>query len=171
MKLLTEIENVVATGKMVTSASDQTIIDLVKAAILKDLSASFYLTRAQAYAVTEWYWTPERIQLSGIRPVPHGEFERIRRELGVELTDFNYAPIKCSCGHIYDAFDFFQQGIREHGLEVVNSIFSMTESTLLQVNPSFTPICPVDNQKLEVSLRGGGTYRCTDYGGCCIGAV
>ncbi|MFF2744109.1 hypothetical protein ACFVVA_01055 [Kitasatospora sp. NPDC058048] len=90
-------------------------------------------------------------------------------ELGIGVANFKCAPITCTCGHAHDAFDFIQQGIREHGLDVVNSVFSLKDSTFLQVNPSFTPICPVDDQELSRTHRAddGFAYDCDEYGGCC----
>ncbi|WP_051836963.1 hypothetical protein [Streptomyces sp. NRRL WC-3742] len=169
MKLLAEIDKLVATGKMVASASDEAVADIVITTIANGVTASFYLTRAQATIVKDRFWTPERIRRSGLRPISEEETERIRAELGVKVTNFRITPIKCSCGHTYDAFDFIQQGIREHGIDVVNSVFSLKDSTFLQVNPSFTPICPVDNQKLSRSHNpdDGIEYDCDEYGGCC----
>ncbi|MER7707677.1 hypothetical protein ABTX81_32850 [Kitasatospora sp. NPDC097605] len=166
MKLLTEIDNMVATGKLVASADDQAVIDIVKAVIKSSASVSFYLTRAQAEAIKEWLWTPERTRRAGLRLISEEETERIRAELGVEVANFRFSPIECDCGHTYDAFDFIQQGIREHGLDAVTSVFSLKNSTLLQVNPKFVPICPADNQNLLARSNGGITYESPDYGGC-----
>ncbi|WP_316528336.1 hypothetical protein [Kitasatospora brasiliensis] len=166
MKLLTEIDNIVATGKLVASADDQAIIDIVKAAIRGSASISFYLTRTQADAIKDWLWTPERTRRAGLRLISEEETQRIRAELGVEVANFRFSPIECDCGHTYGAFDFIQQGIREHGLDAVTSVFSLKNSTLLQVNPRFVPICPVDNQDLLGKTDGGITYESPDYGGC-----
>ncbi|MGW7444153.1 hypothetical protein [Kitasatospora sp. NPDC054795] len=169
MKLLAEIDKVVATGKVVASADDEAVADIVIATITGGISASFYLTRTQAAVIKERFWTPERIRRAGLRPISPEETERIRVELGVRVANFRCAPITCACGHVYDAFDFIQQGIREHGLDVVNSVFSLKDSTFLQVNPSFTPICPVDDQKLSRThgADDGFEYDCDEYGGCC----
>ncbi|RGD57155.1 hypothetical protein DR950_04515 [Kitasatospora xanthocidica] len=169
MKLLAEIDRMVATGKVVTSANDEAVADIVLATITSGTTASFYLTRAQAALVKERFWTPERIRRTGLRPISPEETERIRVELGVRVKNFRCTPITCGCGHVYDAFDFIQQGIREHGLDVVNSVFSLKDSTFLQVNPSFVPICPVDDRRLSRthSSDGGIEYDCDEYGGCC----
>jgi hypothetical protein len=163
---LAHIDSTVGSGKAVVTADDATVVDIVKQAIQSDASVSFYLTRAQADAIKDWYWTPERTELTGIKPISDEEAERIKAELGIEhLKNFRYAPIQCECGHTYSAFDFLQQGVREHGLDAVNAVFGLKYSTFFQVNPSFTPICPSCENALMRS--GGGWYDCEGYGGCC----
>jgi hypothetical protein len=166
--LIEEIDTVVASGKAVMNGDDRDIVDIVKEAIKTDKSASFYLTRAQANAIREWYWTPERIQLTGIEPISAEENERIRTELGINVTNFRYAPLQCECGHQYGAFDFLEQGVRQHGLTMVNSVFELKNSTFFQVNPSFVPVCPTCNRMIR---QGGGWYDCDGYGGCCCCAA
>ncbi len=162
------IDDIVAEGKAVVSGADEEIVTLVKRAIEDCRSASFYLTRGQAHAIRDWYWTPERIEQTGLRPISTEEAARIRTELGVTgITNFRYAPMQCECGHIYGAFDFLQQGVRTHGLEAVNAVFSLKNSTFLQVNPTFVPVCPNCDHKLMRSKLGDGEYDCEEYGGCC----
>jgi hypothetical protein len=86
------------------------------------------------------------------------------------IDHFRYSPFRCECGRTYGAFEFFQQGVREHGLEAVNAVFSLENSTFFQVNLSFVPICPDCGraQDLNMSMNGGGEYDCDEYGGCCI---
>lgn len=165
---LQRIDDVVKSGKLVISGDDETIVAIVKSAILNDLSASFYLTRQQADAVKAWYWTPERIKTIGLKPISPEEERRIKTELGIKnIHNFRYAPFKCECGRLYGAFDFFQQGVRQHGLQVVNAVFSLQNSTLFQVNPSFVPTCPDCGRAANMRSSGGGWYDCEGYGGCC----
>ena len=167
---LQRIDEVVKGGKLVVSGDDETMVAIVKAAILNDVSASFYLTQQQAEAVKAWYWTPERIEITGLKPISHEEEERIKTELGVkDIHNFRYAPLRCECGRTYGAFEFFQQGIRQHGLQMVNAVFSLQNSTFFQVNPSFVPICPDCGRALRAMAEGGGGgwYDCDEYGGCC----
>jgi len=90
---LHRIDELVKSGKLVVSGDDETMVDIVKAAILNDVSASFYLTREQADAVKAWYWTPERIKLTGLEPISREEEHRIKTELGVKnIHNFRYAP-------------------------------------------------------------------------------
>ncbi|MFF2744108.1 hypothetical protein ACFVVA_01050 [Kitasatospora sp. NPDC058048] len=51
-----------------TSADDEAVTDIVIATIAGGVSASFYLTRAQAAVITERFWTPERIRRTGAPP-------------------------------------------------------------------------------------------------------
>ena len=137
-------------------------------------STSFYLTPSQAQAIREWYWTPERTRVTGIAPISAEEEQRIRSELGVDVTNFRYAPLKCECGHAYGAYDFLAQGVRQHGLAAVNAVFSLQNSTFFQVNPRFVPVCPACERELQMMAKnggGGGWYDCDQYGGCCCCAV
>lgn len=165
--LLSGIDAIAARGKVVVAADDGTVVALVKAVIESGGSASFYLTRAQADAVKEWYWTPERVASTGLAEVPDEEIARIREELGIErLTGFRFAPLPCGCGHRYGALDFLRQGVREHGPDVVKAIFALENSKLFQVNPSFTPRCPACEEVIPRSGDDGITYESPDYGGC-----
>jgi len=161
------IDEVVGDGRAVVTGADEEIVTLVKRAIEDDRTVSFYLSQAQARAIREWYWTPERIEQLGLRPISDEEAEKIRAELGVEITNFRYAPMECDCGRTYGAFDFLQQGIRTHGLEAVNAVFSLKNSTFLQVNPTFVSVCPECERELSRNEAGGGWYDCDQYGGCC----
>ena len=166
---LDEIDSVVATGKAVIGSSDQEIVDILKEAIGSGRSASYYLPRDQAEVLREWYWTPERIKITGITQISVEETERIRDDLSVNVTNFRFAPFTCECGSVYGAFDFLQQGIREHGLETVTAIFSLKHSTFFQVNPNFIPVCPSCDRRLsEISKVRGWAYDCDQYGGCYI---
>ncbi|MGZ5474801.1 MAG: hypothetical protein ACXWG4_12665, partial [Thermoanaerobaculia bacterium] len=127
--LLSHVDALAASGKAVLSADDDTIVAIVKETIRSDQTASFYLTRAQAVAVREWYWTPERTRATGIRPISADEDEKIKSELGLDVTNFRYAPIECDCGHSYGAFDFLAQGIQQHGRDAVQEVFSLEKST------------------------------------------
>ncbi|BCW70853.1 hypothetical protein [Arthrobacter sp. NicSoilB8] len=173
--VLTEIDAIAATGKAVIADGGDGVVEVVKAAILADVSASFYLTKEQARAVKDWFWTPERIRRTGLREISDEENERIKSELGLKLTGFRFTPVTCECGHVYGAFDFLQQGIKLHGLDAVRSVFALKNATLFQVNPTFKAVCPVDNRpinkqpgKNRIKLDVWGIeYDCDQYGGCC----
>lgn len=165
--MLTEIDAVAATGKAVLAGGDDGVVEVVKAAILADVSAAFYLTQEQSQAVKDWYWTPERVRSRGLEIVSTEENERIKSELGLDIPGFRFTPKKHECGHLYGAFDFLQQGIKQHGLETVRSVFNLKYASLFQVNPTFQPICPVDEQPLSLTIELGGIeYEGPTYGGC-----
>ncbi|MFG2983425.1 hypothetical protein ACGFYQ_19605 [Streptomyces sp. NPDC048258] len=163
--LLTHIEAVARTGKVIVSADDCSVVEMVKETITSGRTASFYLTAEQARTVKSWYWTPERIELSGIKVVTDQERTRIESELGLEnIGSFRCTRIQCECGHTYGAFEFLQQGIREHGADAVRAVFALRNSSFLRANPALLAICPNCSQL----LRGGGIeYDCDGYGGCC----
>lgn len=163
--MFTQIEAVVGSGRAAISADDGTIVAAVQETIRSGRSASFYLSLAQANAVKAWYWTPERIERSGTKPISSEERDRVESELGVEnIASFRSSRFQCSeCGHVYGSFEFLQQGIREHGLDTVNSVFALKNTSFLRVNPAFVAICPNCNQM----LGDGFEYDCDGYGGCC----
>lgn len=163
--LLAHIEAVVGSGRAVISADDTAVVSAVQEAIKSGRSASFYLSLTQADAVKAWYWTPERIKNSGIKPISSEERVRIEQELGVEnIVSFRCSRTQCAeCGHLYGGFEFLQQGIREHGLDAVNAIFALKNSSFLRANPAFFAVCPNCNQMLGDGIE----YDCDGYGGCC----
>ncbi len=162
---LTHIEAVAANGKATIAADDHNIVEIVKNTIMSGRTASFYLTHEQARAVKAWYWTPDRIKASGIKVVSGEERVRIESTLGIDdIGSFRSTRIECECGNVYGAFEFLQQGIREHGADVVQSVFALKESSFLRANPHLLAICPNCDQL----LRGDGfEYDCDGYGGCC----
>jgi hypothetical protein len=165
---LADIDNMVTHGKAVIAADDDNVIAIVKEAIESDKSASFYLNRAQADAIRDWYWTPDRVRTRGLREVSSEEIERIESELGIDnLESFRITPALCECGHQYGAFEFLQQGIREHGLETVKAIFASENLKLIHVNASLAHVCPACNRKVLKNQRDGGIeYEGPTYGGC-----
>ena len=164
---LTNIEAIVGDGKAVISGDDYNILAVVKATIRSGKSASFYLSRDQANALRAWYWTPERVEASGLKVVSSEEKARIESELGIEnIGSFRFTSVQCSCGHIYGAFEFLQQGIQEHGIDTVRAVFALKNSTVFRVNPSLALICPNCKHVLDPSDL---TYEGDTYGGCCFG--
>jgi hypothetical protein len=160
--LLTHIDATVRGGKATISADESTIVDIVKDAMANGRTAAFYLTKSQAEAFKVWYWTPERIESSGIRVVSDQERERIKSELGVDVGTFRCSRIECVCGHTYGGFEFLQQGVRQHGIDAVKSVFALKEAQLLQVNTTLLAICPNCNEM----LGRGITYEGAEYAGC-----
>ncbi|MFC9774485.1 hypothetical protein [Paenibacillus chitinolyticus] len=160
---LDDIESVVSGGKAVMVAEDGIVVAAVQEAIMSGRSATFYLTRAQFTAVNSWYWTPQMIKGTGLEPVSAEEKDRIQSELGIEETKLSYSNrIQCQCGRMYGAFEFMQQGMKEHGREAVQSIFKLKEVTVLRVNPRQEAVCP----DCETILRAPHYYCYWRYG-CC----
>ncbi|WP_069509967.1 hypothetical protein MKY08_05390 [Lysinibacillus sp. FSL M8-0337] len=174
--MLNQIDAVTGSGKVIISANESTVVEIVKETIESGRSASFYLTNDQAKAVKMWYWTPERIKASKIQPISNDEKARIKAELGIEVHSFRFSPIQCECGHIYGGFEFLQQGVRDHGVNSIKAVFNLKNSMFLQANPTLVPVCPNCNQML-ISRDGGPDggpilgdleYDCDQYVGCCI---
>lgn len=160
--LLSHIDATTGSGKATISADESTIVGIVKDAIRNGRTATFYLTKGQAEAFKLWYWTPERIKSSGIRAVSDEEKERIKSELGIDVGTFRCSRIECACGHTYGGFEFLQQGVRQHGIDAVRSVFELTNSKLLQVNTTLLAICP----NCDALLGRGIEYEGDEYAGC-----
>jgi hypothetical protein len=162
--VLSHIEAIAGSGKATVSGDDYNIVAIVQEAIRSGKTISFYLSPGQAKAVRAWYWTPGRVKASGIKVVSSEEMARIKSELGIEnIESFRCSRIQCDCGHVYGAFEFLQQGVREHGVDAVAAVFALTNSTFLRANPSFVVICPNCDQLLGDGIE----YDCDEYGGCC----
>ena len=117
--VLDNIESIAAAGKAVMVGNFSTIEAIVKDAIENERTVSFYLTNAQAEAVRAWYWKPAWVAYTGLREISADEATNISSKLGLDnLKGFRFAAVQCTCGHTYGAFEFLEQGIREHGLEV-----------------------------------------------------
>jgi hypothetical protein len=162
-ELLAHIEAITGAGKATISADDNDIVAIVKESIRSGKRASFYLSAAQTNAIRAWYWTPARVKASGIKVISSDERSKIQSELGIEnIESFRCTRTECVCGHVYGAFEFLQQGIREHGVDAVRLVFELKNSTFLQSNPTFVLVCP----NCQQLLGGGIEYDCDGYGGC-----
>jgi hypothetical protein len=164
---LSHLEAVLNSGKAIISADDDTIVALVKETIDSGRKATFYLSSAQSDAVRSWFFTPERIRTVGMQPVSAEEAARIETELGIaNIGSFRCNRIQCECGQMYGAFEFLQQGIREHGGDLVKAVFALDNFTMLNANRPLVEICPNCDRTLRAD-DGGIEYDCDDYGGCC----
>ncbi|MDB1088118.1 hypothetical protein PJ985_11140 [Streptomyces sp. ACA25] len=160
---LLAIESVVGGGRAVMVGEDAVVVAAVQDAVKSGRTATFYLTRRQFTAVNTWYWTPQVIRSVGLEPVSYEEKARVRAELGIEDTKLSYSNrIECQCGQVYGAFEFLQQGIREHGRETVQAVFNLEDSPVLRVNPRQEAVCP---ECLQI-LRAPHYYCYWGYG-CC----
>lgn len=167
------IDDLASSRHAVMAGPDENIVEIVKLAVEAKLSVSFYLSKAQAEAFMAWFWTPERVKAAGVELISKEEERRIHAELGLKLDDFHYAPLVCdSCSRAYGAFDFIKQGISQHGHEALRSVFAMQNALLLQVNPTFVPICPSCQNQITShagsGVRPAGFYFGSSYGGCAI---
>ncbi|WP_251094826.1 hypothetical protein [Streptomyces sp. Caat 7-52] len=164
MEAFTAIDEVVRGGQVVMAADDGSVLATVREAIKSGRSATFYLPRTQADAIKAWYWSPGRIKEAGMEPVSPEEKARIESELGVKCTGSAYSnKLSCECGGVYGAFEFLQQGIREHGKEMVEAIFALENASVIRVNPNNSAICA----KCNVRMLAGHEYDYRNYGCCC----
>lgn len=160
---LDNVERITDSGKAVMSADDCTVVSIVRETVISGKSATFYLSPPQATAVRAWYWTPDRVKKTGIRTVSSAEKAKIASDLGVkDIGTFRCNRIQCECGQVYGAFEFLQQGIKEHGKDAVLSVFALKNAAILRVNPPDLPVCPKCDELLtERMTYDNGTYGCS----------
>lgn len=166
--LLSSIEAVVDSGKAIVSGDDSIIIAMVQEALKNGRSVTFYVSRAQAGAVRRWFWTPRRINEIGMELVSWEEKARIESELQVpDMGEFFSNRLQCPCGGVYGAFEFVQQGIREHGRDWLGVVLGFENTAIVRVNPGQDAICPNCNQLL---IGAHYYWMGRDYG-CCRGEI
>jgi hypothetical protein len=166
--LLSSIDAVVDGGKAVISGDDSIIISMVQEALKNGRSVTFYVSRPQARAVRRWFWIPRRIDEIGMELVSQEEKARIESELQVpDMGEFFSNRIQCPCGGVYGAYEFVQQGLREHGRDWLGVVLGFENTSVIRVNPPIDAICPNCNQLL---MRGHYYWMGRDYG-CCSGEI
>lgn len=160
------IEALVHQGKTVVSSEDSAIIEWAIKAITKGKTATLYLKPTVFDVIRRWYWTPERAKYSGLKPITEEQIGRIKSDFKIEL-DGHANSLDCPrCGHLYSTYEFIQQGIEEHGEEVVSAAFSLKRAAILQINPVQNTICR--NCRLHIIITGTGTYGSYDYDYWCV---
>jgi len=170
---LDHVDAVIGSGKAVMSADDNGIVATVKQVAMSGRSATFYVSRTQAALIREWHWTPERIRERGLEPVSPEEKARIESELGVQETGTLYSNrIQCACGSTYGAFEFVQQGIREHGRESLTAVLALENASVIRVNPVQVALCPECDQAIMPRASWTGWSVSHEYEwvpgyGCC----
>ena len=164
------IETLVHHGKTVVSSEDFAIIEWAKKTIVEGRTATLYLKSTVFEAIRRWYWTPERAEIAGLKPISAEQAAKVKSDFNIEV-DGNANSLDCPrCGHVYCTYEFIQQGIEEHGEEVVRATFSLKRAAILQINPVQNTICR--NCRLHILLTGvaggGGIYGSYDYDYWCV---
>lgn len=136
------IDTLVGSGKAVISSEPSSIIRMVQEALVSGKSATFYISPSEARAVRRWYFTPRRFAALGMHLVSREEIAKITSELEVrDMGWFWSNRALCPNGHTYGAFEFIQQGIREHGREWLGAVLEFKNASVVRVNPSGDSIC------------------------------
>lgn len=153
---------VVEHGGCVISAEPEVVLSLVRRVSEKGQSATFYMAKNRFDAIMDEIWTDTRKREAGLERVSDDELTRIQSELGVKDVGFRYSNrIVCeNCESVYGAFEFIQQGLKEHGREAVETALTMANSAVLRVNPSGVAVCQNCSSRHKVNHH----YICNLYG-------
>jgi len=152
--VLTSIDAVVKSGRTVISCDSSTIVRMVQEAVQNDATLAFYVPRSQFEDIMQKLWTPQRIKEVGMEPVSKQELDKIESELEVASGVNNlFKRLQCPCGEVYGAFEFVQQGVREHGKDWVKGVFGFENASVIRVNPATIPICPKCTQPINAKAR------------------
>ena len=158
---LDAIETLIRQGKSVVSSEDSLMIDTVFRTLKEGKTATFYLKPTIWAAIGKRYWTPERIEAVGLRPITDEESARVKQDLDI-VVDGYANSIECPrCSHPYSTYEFIEQGFREHGEDLVRRVFATKWLAIVQINPAQDPICPKCALHVSVGhgpLRAGGYY-------------
>ena len=166
--LMPNVDRLVASGKAIISGDTSIIRSTVQNAIESGQTSTVYVSREQGLAIFRWYWTHARIAETGLKSVPKKEIAKIEKELDVEVTGQCFSNyLKCPNGHTYGAYEFIQQGVKEHGPEFVKGGINDRNISIIRVNPSSWEICPT----CQAMIVSGGHYYTLGGGryGCCRG--
>ncbi len=160
------IETLVHQGKTVVSSEDSAMIEWAIKAIVEGTTATLYCKPTVFEAIRRWYWTPERAEIVGFKPISAEQAARVRSDFNIEVDGYANSLDCPRCGHVYSTYEFIQQGIEEHGEEHVRAAFSLRRAAIIQINPVQDTICP--NCRLHILLGAGGTYGGYDYEYRCV---
>jgi hypothetical protein len=134
------IEAVIDQGKSVVSSDDASKVEWALKAIREGKTATLYVSKPVLQAILKRYWTPKRIEFVGLKPIAVEDVAKIKSDFGIEIGGYANTVECPRCGHLYSTYEFIQQGIEEHGEEVVRSTFSF-KGGVFQINPNQVPIC------------------------------
>jgi hypothetical protein len=168
---LSSIEAAVNGGRAVVSADDSIIVAMMQEALKNGRSATFYVSPVQAQAVMRLYYTPRRVKEIGMEAVSKEERDKIESELGVkDMGPWFSNRIQCPCGGVYGAFEFMEQGLRQHGRDWVGAVVQLKDTAVLRINPAQDAFCPKCGQILILG-HWYGMYAPdgTLIYGCCSG--
>ena len=166
------IETLVHQGKIVVSSEDSTTIRSAIRTIAKGETVTLYLRPNVFEAIRRWYWTPARVEAVGLKPISGELAARIKKDFKIEVDGFANSLDCPRCGSVYSTHEFIEQGIKEHGEEVVRGVFSLKRVALLQINPRQNPICrkcslhilsaiePYGGYHYDYWTNDGGAYAC-----------
>ncbi|MFC5185838.1 hypothetical protein [Actinomadura harenae] len=155
------IEAIVHQGKAVVSVEDSAIVEWAIKAIVERRTATLYLKPIVFQAIRKWYWTPERVESVGMKPILAEHTEKVKSDFDIEI-DGNANTLDCPrCGYCYSTYEFIRQGIEEHGREVVRDTFSLKRVAILQIHPVQNLVC--QNCRLHMLMaigdgKSGGYY-------------
>jgi hypothetical protein len=152
------IEDLVHQGKSVVSSDDVSTIEWALNATREGRTATLYVGKPVLQAILKRYWTPKRVEFAELKPISAEQVAKIKSDFNIDIGGYANS-LKCPrCEHLYSTYEFIQQGIQEHGVDVVKSTFAF-KGGVFQINPNQVPVC--QNCGLII-IWGGYNYLYTD---------
>lgn len=160
------IEALVQQGKTVVSSENSAIVRSAIRSIKEGRTETLYLKPNVFEAIRRWYWTPERQKLVGFKPISPEVSERVKADFKIDVDGYANSLECPRCGHPYSTYEFIQQGIEEHGEDLVRATFSLKRAAILQINPVQDIICR--KCRLHILFAPGDVYGSYDYEYRCV---
>lgn len=134
------IEALARQGQTVVSLDESSTVEWALNATREGRTATLYVSKPLLRRILKQYWTPERMEFAGLKAMSDEQIARVKSDFHLELNGYANT-IECPhCGAPYSTYEFIQQGIEEHGEDVVRATFSF-KGGVFQINPNQVPVC------------------------------
>jgi hypothetical protein len=162
------IQTLVHQGKTVVSSEDSALVEWAIKALTGGRTSTLYLKPTVFEAIRRWYWTPERVKIVGLEPISAEQAAKVKSDFNIEVDGYANSLDCPRCGHRYSTYEFIQQGIEEHGEEVVRNTFSTRQAAILQINPVQNTICRNCRLHIISARPQGGATIFYNYDYWCV---
>ncbi len=153
------IQTLVHQGKTIVSSEDSSVIKWATKMITEGRAATVYLRPTVFEAIRRWYWTPDRVEIVGLKPVSAEQAAKVKSDFNIEVDGYANSLNCPRCGAVYSTYEFIQQGFEEHGEGHVRTAFSLKRAAILQINPVQNTICRNCHLHILGAGRVGGGIR------------
>jgi len=165
---LESIQKLVHQGKSVVSSEDSEMVKWAIKRIKGGEKMTLYLKPTVFDAIERWYWTPERMQLVGLEPLTPQLKKKIKNDFGIKIDGYANSLECPRCSAQYSTYEFIEQGIEQHGGDIVRQTFSLKRAAVFQINPVQDIICRSCSLRLIRAARPGSIRVTYHYNYSCV---